>query len=102
MNYTVQGQDYHLHYSIGRIEQIERVIKQAVTGVLVALADQNYPSVATLTTLFAYGLLSEKGEYAPIKTATEYAQQQLQESGYLAMMNAVIEQIQEDCGFLFR
>lgn len=101
--YTWNEKEYHLHYSIGRIEQVEKVIGNSVMGMMVAMAENNrYPSVSELTNLFAYGLLSDSGEYAPIKLAKEFAQQQLQEIGYGAVMNAVLEQMQEDCGFLFQ
>jgi len=69
---------------------------------MMAIANNHYPSISELTTLFSYGLLSENGEYAPLKLAKAFAQQQLQENGYLAMLNDAMEQIQEDCGFLFQ
>ena len=73
-----------------------------MTGMMMAIANNHYPSISELTTLFSYGLLSENGEYAPLKLAKLFAQQQLQENGYLAMLNDAMEQIQEDCGFLFQ
>lgn len=100
--YTLNEKEYHLHYSIGRMEQIEKILGNSVTGMMMAIANNHYPSISELTTLFSYGLLSENGEYAPLKLAKLFAQQQLQENGYLAMLNDAMEQIQEDCGFLFQ
>lgn len=100
--YTLNEKEYHLHYSIGRMELVEKVIGNSVTGMMMAMAENRYPSIADLTDLFAYGLLSDNGEYAPVKLAKEFAQQQLQENGYIAVMSVVLEQIQEDCGFLFQ
>ena len=52
--------------------------------------------------LFAYGMMTDGGVYAPVKKALEFADAELQENGYAAMLDAVLEQIAEDCDFLFR
>ena len=70
--YTLNEKEYHLHYSIGRMEQIEKILGNSVTGMMMAIANNHYPSISELTTLFSYGLLSENGEYAPLKLCLLY------------------------------
>ena len=80
--YFIKDKEYHLHYTIG--------------------TNGKYPTISELCTLFAYGLSDDRGDYAPIKKALEFAQQQVQDVGYGTLFTATLEQIQEDCGFLFR
>ena len=47
-------------------------------------------------------MMTDGGGYAPVKKALEFADAELQKNGYAAMLDAVLEQIAEDCDFLFR
>lgn len=100
--YFIKDKEYHLHYTIGRMEQLEKILGNAITGVMVSITNGKYPTISELCTLFAYGLSDYRWDYAPIKKALEFAQQQVQDVGYGTLFTATLEQIQEDCGFLFR
>ena len=100
--YFIKDKEYHLHYTIGRMAQLEKILGNAITGVMVSITNGKYPTISELCTLVAYGLSDDRGYYAPIKKALEFAQQQVQDVGYGALFTATLEQIQEDCGFLFR
>ena len=77
--YFIKDKEYHLHYTIGRMEQLEKILGNAITGVMVSITNGKYPTISELCTLFAYGLSDDRGDYAPIKKALEFAQQQVQE-----------------------
>ena len=99
--YEINGKNYRLHYSIGRVELMEKSADMSVMTMFAKSSNGELPSISLLKTYFAYGLLDENGVYAPIKNAIEYAEKQLQENGYNFVLQAVLEQLQEDCGFLF-
>ena len=100
--YSIGNDIYTLHYSMGRLEQIEQVTGRAVMSVLVGISKQQMVPISLLKTYFAYGLINSGGVYAPLKTAIEFASQQLEALGYTTLMNRVVEQMLEDCGFLFQ
>lgn len=103
MAYLLDGQEYHLHYNIGRLERIEQTAGMtAVTLVVDVSANGKYPPISVIKQYFAMGLLDQNGVYAPLKKALEFAEKQIQESGYIAVAGAVIETLTEDCGFLFQ
>lgn len=103
MTYLLDNQEYHLHYSIGRLEKIEQAAGMtAVTLAVDATANGKYPPISVIKHYFAMGLLNQNGVYAPLKKALEFAEKQIQESGYMAVAIAVIETLTEDCGFLFQ
>lgn len=100
--YELNGKIYHLHYSVSRLEQIEKVCGCSVVSVMSNIGNNNLPPISVLKHIFAYGLMEENGVYAPMAAAVQFADEELERSGYITMVNAVMEQIVEDCGFLFR
>lgn len=100
--YEIGGKTYHLHYSMGRLEQIEQATGCSVMTAMVSMSEKKMMPLYMLKTYFAYGLMDDSGVFAPLKAASEFAEKQMQENGYFSVMNAVTEQITEDCGFLFQ
>lgn len=100
--YLIDTEVYSLHYSIGRMETIENVMGCSIADLAGSLREHRLPTIGRVKTLFAYGMMTDGGVYAPIKKALEFADVELQENGYAAMLDAVLEQIAEDCDFLFR
>lgn len=100
--YEINGKAYRLHYSIGRLEQIEQATGCSVMTAMVSMSEKKMMPLYMLKAYFAYGLMDDSGVFAPLKSASEFAEKQIQENGYFSVMNAVTEQITEDCGFLFR
>lgn len=100
--YLIDTEVYSLHYSIGRMETIENVTGCSVADLSVSLREHRLPTIGRVKTLFAYGMMTDGGGYAPVKKALEFADAELQKNGYATMLDAVLEQIAEDCDFLFR
>lgn len=100
--YELDGTMYHLHYTIGRLEQIEQATGSSVVSAVYGAVRQQMMPLSLLLMLFAYGMMSEDGVYAPLKKAAAYAQERLGSDGYSEMFLCVVEQLQEDCGFLFQ
>lgn len=100
--FELNGKIYHLHYSIGRLEQIEKVTGRSAMEMVVTLGNMKTPTISEIKNYFAYGLLDEGGVYAPVKAALDFAEEQIKTSGYMGVMMQVYEQLQEDCGFLFQ
>ncbi|MDE5754843.1 MAG: hypothetical protein K2H89_09945 [Oscillospiraceae bacterium] len=103
MAYLLDDQEYHLHYNLGRLEKIEQAAGMtAVTLAVDASVNGKYPPISVVKHYFAMGLLNQNGVYAPLKKALEFAEKQIQESGYLPVMMDVVNTLSEDCGFLFQ
>ena len=51
--YFIKDKEYHLHYTIGRMEQLEKILGNAITGVMVSITNGKYPTISELCTLFA-------------------------------------------------
>lgn len=100
--YDLDGNVYHLHYTIGRLEQIEQLTGCSVASIVMDALQKKMPSISLLVQLFAYGMFDDSGAYAPPKKAAEFAGKELENIGYSELFLAVFEQLQEDCGFLFR
>lgn len=100
--YLMGEKTCRLHYSIGRLEMIEKAAGTSAMTMFAKAGSGELPPVSLLNTYFAYGLLEDGGVYAPLKAAREFAVRQMEENGYNSILNAVMEQLQEDCGFLFR
>ena len=90
--YELNGVLYQLHYSIGRLEQIEQKTGASALSMLVNMGKSILPPISVLKQYFAYGLMNDQGVYAPLLDAEQFA----------LLFTATLEQIQEDCGFLFR
>lgn len=99
--YVISDNTYRLHYTIGRIEMIEKAADTSIMSVMGGMGSGKMPSISVLRMLFAYGMMDENGKYAHIKKALDFAEEELKEHGYNAMLTAVLETLQEDCGFLF-
>ena len=75
--YELDGTVYHLHYTIGRLEQIEQATGSSVVSAIYGAVRQQMMPLSLLLMLFAYGMMSEDGVYAPLKKAAAYAQERL-------------------------
>lgn len=100
--FEMNEKTYHLHYSIGRLEQIEKATGRSVMEMVIAFGSMKTPTIVEIKNYFAYGLLGEDGVYAPVKAALDFAENLIETSGYMDVMMLVYKQLQEDCGFLFQ
>lgn len=100
--YEMNGKTYNLHYNIGRIELIEKAVGRSIFTLAVDCSNNKMPSISEIKTYFAYGLMDEKGIYAPVKKAAEYAEDCMKEKGVMQLFSEIFDKIQEDCGFLFQ
>lgn len=100
--YELNGVLYHLHYSIGRLEQIEQKTGASALSMLVSMGKSVLPPICVLKQYFAYGLMNDQGVYAPLLDAEQFALRQMETIGVPGVMERIMNQLQTDCGFLFR
>ena len=79
--YEIGGKSYRLHYSIGRLEQIEQATGCSVMTAMVSMSEKKMMPLYMLKAYFAYGLMDDNGVFAPLKAASEFAENQMQENG---------------------
>ena len=94
--YELNGVLYQLHYSIGRLEQIEQKTGTSALSMLVNMGKSILPPISVLKQYFAYGLMNDQGIYAPL------ALRQMETIGVPGVMERIMNQLQTDCGFLFQ
>ncbi len=102
MEYTIDEKAYKLHYSLKRLETIEGVTGVSPLTIVARAQKQEFPSISAIKNYFAYGLLDNGGVYAQPKKAVAFAEEYIASEGFLVVMTAVVEQLVEDCGFLFQ
>ena len=56
--YELDGTVYHLHYTIGRLEQIEQATGSSVVSAIYGAVRQQMMPLSLLLMLFAYGMMS--------------------------------------------
>lgn len=100
--YEIDGETYHLHYSMARLEAAEQAAGCSAFEIVAGMSQNRTPRIAVVKVFFAYGLMNSGGVYAPLKKATAFAEKELESSGYVTVTGEVYEQLAEDCGFLFQ
>ena len=100
--YELNGVLYQLHYSIGRLEQIEQKTGTSALSMLVSMGKSVLPPICVLKQYFAYGLMNDQGVYAPLLDAEQFALRQMETIGVPGVMERIMNQLHTDCGFLFR
>lgn len=100
--YELNGVLYHLHYSIGRLEQIEQKTGASALSMLVSIGNSVLPPISVLKQYFAYGLMNDQSVYAPLLDAEKFALRQMETIGVPGVMERIMNQLQTDCGFLFQ
>lgn len=99
--FEINGKNYVLKYSIGRIEMIEKATGLSVLAELGK--NQGMLGIASLKLYFAYGLKEEGAEvFVPTKKAAEMAEQLIQDEGYVRVCGLVVEALERDCPFFFQ
>lgn len=98
-SFEYRGQNYHLHYSMERLKMAERATKRPVMSIF--SQDGGMLSIEHLSAYFAYGLRNEKGKYISYAHGVQCAENAMNEFGYGAINNAVLQRLMKDCGFLF-
>lgn len=98
-SFEYKGKNFHLHYTMERLKMAERATKRSVMSIF--SQDGGMFSIENLSTYFAYGLCDEKGKYISYVHGVQCAENAMNEFGYGAVSNAVLQQLMRDCGFLF-
>ena len=100
MQFEIEGKEYGLKYNIKRLELIEATVGVPTMAHLV-----NNKGFLSLQHLKSYvGMaLKEVGEdtFVPSRKGQEYAEALILSEGYETINAAVLEQMMEDCPFLF-
>jgi len=102
MEYTIDKKTYKLHYSLKRLEVLEGVTGVSPLSIVAGMNEQKFPSISVMKNYFAYALMDEGGVYAPTKKAIAFAEEYIVQEGFMAVMTAAVEQLMEDCPFLFQ
>lgn len=97
--FEFEGKQYELKYNLKRVEMIEDV-----TGVpTLATMQRTGMRISHLKVYLGYGLKEAGSDiFVVAKTALDLAEQIVEEMGFAAAMELVIEALQRDCPFFFR
>lgn len=97
----VNGKEYNLRYSENAIEQIENLIDEPLMGILIKY--KGAYRMAHLKAIIASGLVNpETGGNIPAQQGMQIASEWIKEIGYTEATNQALQQLQDDCPFLFR
>lgn len=98
--FEVNGVIYELRFNYQKIKTVELMTKRSVSAETVN--NSGVLSLQTLEALFTMGLVEVKGLKAVgQKKAAEMWPDFLASNGALTVNNAILDKLQEDCGFLF-
>ena len=97
--FTVDDKSYIIKFNEKRIELYEASHKSIMASFY---KDGGMLKVGDLKSLVSYGLCLEGGTWVNPKQGLNMASDLLQENGYSALLEAVIDALQRDCGFLFQ
>lgn len=97
--FTIDNEEYELTYSQKRIELAENELDKST----LLIFQKTMFSLRELKTYIAYGL-RKVGAQAYINPAKgrELADKLIETEGYAALVEAVAEAIERDCGFFFQ
>ena len=100
--FEVNGKNYRLHYTEGRLELIENKIGKSVVSDFIK-SDGALP-IATIKSHFAFALVCEDDPdvFVKPKDGMAIASAYLREHGYAAACDLIATSLEADMGFLFR
>lgn len=96
--FTVGKTTYELRLDLARIRIYERTNKPLMATIV---ANQGMFGIDELIDLTAVALKKVDGGYVAIPQAKEMVEALIQENGYPALLEAVVNVLQHDCGFFF-
>ena len=97
--FEVHGRTYEISLTKKRIDLYEQRHKPIMSTFI---QNDGGFSLAELTSLLAYGLRVEGGQFVNPRRGMEMAEGLLKANGYLAVYEAVMAALQRDCGCLFQ
>lgn len=98
--YTVDGHLYDFHFTLARVELIE---KACGAGLMDQLAKcGGMLPLGVLKACTALALRGDDDAYLPAQAGFAHAERLIEENGYAAVALAVVEALQRDCPFFFR
>lgn len=99
-DFTVGDESYSVRYNKGRVMLYERAVSHPIMATFAQ--DGGTLSLNDLQTLLAFGLCVTGGRFVQPKEAQKMAGRLLENNGYFAVYETVMEALSRDCGFLFR
>ena len=100
--FTIDGKEYRLHYTEGRLELIENRLGKSVVSEFIQT--NGALPLASVKAHFSYALISDENQdtYVKPKDGAELASAYMHEHGYASICDVIATAIQNDMGFLFR
>lgn len=100
MTINVNGKNYELAYTIGRVSLYE---SEAGIPLMFSVArSEGLLGVAQLVTLVACGLKTAGGTHLSLDEGLAVAEAHLKDAGYNVLTAEANEALERDCGFLFK
>lgn len=100
---TIEGKEYELKLTIGRLKLIEKATNGTSAMALLATDASGMMAITSLERFFAYGLKEAGSDsFVSPQKGIELCDAMLEEAGYAACVQAVHEAIMHDSPFLFR
>lgn len=99
--FEVEGKKYELKYTLGRIELIERSLKDSIMHIMAA-RDFSL-SISEMKILAGYAL-QEIGTdtYISAQNGLDMAEKLITNNGYPTVMQCITETLMRDCPFFFQ
>lgn len=97
--FEVDGDSYVIRFNQKRIDLYENSNRPIMASFMM---NGGGLSIRELKALVAYGLCLEGGSFVNPRRGNDMAQSLLEANGYSALMEAVIDALRRDCGFLFK
>jgi hypothetical protein len=98
-DFTVGDTSYVVQFTTGRIKLYENVNRPLMA---VFAMNGGTMSLEELETLVGYGLREEGGNFVNPKKGAKMAEKLIEENGYFAVYEVVINALGRDCDFLFK
>lgn len=99
--FEYNGENYELKFTLERIELVENYLKMPTVADIVKT--NGALSISALKTYFGYCLKKEGSDtFESRKHGAEICDHLMEEKGYLAVNNMVIEKMAQDIPFLFQ
>lgn len=99
--FEFEGKNYELKFNLGRIKLVENYLKMPTVADIVQT--NGALSINSIETYFGFCLKeTESDSFVTRKEGTQIAEKLIEEKGYLAVNNMIIEKMAEDMPFLFQ
>ena len=98
-DFTVDGVSYRIEYNTGRIKLYESANRPLMA--VFAMNGGTF-TISELETLCAYGLREEGGAFVNPRQGSKMACRLIEENGYFAVYECVVNALGRDCNFLFQ